>query len=295
MNRNKHAEFICPYDPGHKIIANRFPFHIQKCSAKKKWNGRSRLTCVFNASHTVLPTEHKHHINNCPDRKCFEADFSSNRKYVIVKLNVYRYRICRGSEREQNTKDCTEEDWDNDPDNYQGPLYQKFTSESEVHQPWMNNPINKGDVSKYQPHARADTTEHTSEHPERTASFVGEQQAGLQLPRQPAKAAAMATGTSDTMQSNKKKGGCIAGSVFSAGDTSNGNALEPSAQPDAVSTLATSQTSIGGLNPPSGFSCPAVGIGRGLVSLGRCRRGFVPGNGCGLSRGNETMPRQRKE
>ncbi|XP_072042717.1 uncharacterized protein [Amphiura filiformis] len=285
------AEFICPYDPVHKIIAKRFPYHVMRC--RKNWNGRSMLTCVFNARHIVPASEHRHHIDNCPDRKCIEADFAYQQRLAGVHQSGFNTKGCTSLPNyDRDVEPDAEEDWDNEiseeaavgynPDDYQGPpVFQNLTGytagekrqfhndigtvhfktqqdvdkhpsrpfptdsdqSGHVQQPHMTN-LNPNGASNYmhQPHARAATYQHI-EQPQNTASVVGEQQAGLRLPRQPAKAAAMATGTSNSQQGAKpksKKGGRLQPTYSATGEASNGNALGPTSATTA-STTAWSQ------------------------------------------------------
>lgn len=59
-------EFLtCPYNPIHKIIHHRMPYHLVKC--KKSYTGIPLETCPFNAMH-LYPKEAKaEHLDSCQD------------------------------------------------------------------------------------------------------------------------------------------------------------------------------------------------------------------------------------
>lgn len=71
----------CPYNPQHRLVRHRMPYHIVKC--KKNYFGPPLDVCPFNAMHMVPSTDIMEHMQNCPDyhttmREIYENQHPSN-------------------------------------------------------------------------------------------------------------------------------------------------------------------------------------------------------------------------
>lgn len=73
----------CPYNPQHRLIRHRMPYHIVKC--KKNYTGPPLDVCPYNAMHIVAHSAIVEHMQNCPDyhitmRETYEKQYPSNVK-----------------------------------------------------------------------------------------------------------------------------------------------------------------------------------------------------------------------
>ena len=86
-------EFICPYDPVHKVIAKRFPYHVMKC---RKVGSYSILTAIvkgpWGGGHSTFIL-----INRCMTRRAEQRGFW-----------VDHYQIGKLLNRKQNVAMLTE-------------------------------------------------------------------------------------------------------------------------------------------------------------------------------------------
>ena len=71
MDRNpRYVMENCPYDPNHKVRADRLQYHLIKC--RKENSTKEKTTCPFNASHIIPKEQRLVHLQTCPDREYLE-------------------------------------------------------------------------------------------------------------------------------------------------------------------------------------------------------------------------------
>ncbi|KXJ18451.1 Gametocyte-specific factor 1 [Exaiptasia diaphana] len=72
---DKNEEYVCPYDPVHRVSAKRFPIHLTKC--RKSHNAEKYVSCPFNQRHQVPELELAYHISTCPDKEAVDDGWTT--------------------------------------------------------------------------------------------------------------------------------------------------------------------------------------------------------------------------
>jgi len=55
----------CPFDSNHKVLAKRFPYHLERCQRANPHI--RRVKCCFNATHVTMPEDLLKHMATCAD------------------------------------------------------------------------------------------------------------------------------------------------------------------------------------------------------------------------------------
>ncbi|XP_072041816.1 uncharacterized protein [Amphiura filiformis] len=255
--------FVCPYDPIHRVVAKRFPYHLMKC--RKNWGGRAMSTCPFNARHIVPQPEFRHHVANCPDKACIEQDMAyvqrkecQDGSYVKGCTDIPAYNRKIPSPTEDWDREISAEiDVGYNPDDHLHPgVFRNLTGYTPAEKRAFHQRTGKfhyktqEDVDTHVPgNIKRDTTQNHVIHtptavrpsggaapftaqPQSTASENTNTTQHMRLPKQPPKAAVVAAAASlpngRESCASKRGGRAIAANIFGAGAASYSHASSES-------------------------------------------------------------------